>query len=142
MGCIWLQRPASRCGGTNKPWPGDVRYGASCSAGLSPGESPRPKLVGLGNPAQLQHSPTAFRIYASDEDVDDVDRGEIHNAAHALWRAEHIDERDAAAVIKCAVDAVRAAQEQLDNAVLRARQAGLSWARIGEAANMSPQAAH
>jgi hypothetical protein len=93
-------------------------------------------------PSQLQHDPTAFRIYASDEDIDDVDRGEIHNAAHALWRAEHIDELDAAGVIKGALAAVHAAQEQLDHAVLGARQAGQSWARIGEAANMSTQAAH
>ena len=93
-------------------------------------------------PSQLQHNPRTFRIYASDENVEDVDRDETHNAAHALWRAEHIDELDAAGVIKGALAAVHAAEEQLDNAVLRARQASLSWARIGEAANMSAQGAH
>jgi hypothetical protein len=91
-------------------------------------------------PATAQ--PSAFRIYASDEDVDDVDRAETHNAAHALWRADHIDELHAAGVIQAALAAVRAAEVELDNAVLRARQAGLSWARIGDAANMSAQAAH
>jgi len=75
------------------------------------------------------------------DDVDDVDRGETHNAAYALWRANHIDQLDAAGVIKGALAAVHAAEERLDNAVLSARQAGLSWARIGDA-SMSAQAAH
>jgi hypothetical protein len=93
-------------------------------------------------PSPLQHNRSAYRIYAADDDVDDVDGGETHNAAHAQWRAGHVDELDAAGVIKGALAAVHAAEEQLDNAVLRARHAGLSWARIGDAANMSAQAAH
>lgn len=72
-------------------------------------------------PSPLQHNPSAYRIYAADDDVDEL---------------------DAAGVIKGALAAVHAAEEQLDNAVLRARHAGLSWARIGDAANMSAQAAH
>jgi hypothetical protein len=94
-------------------------------------------------PSALQHDPTKFRIYAADQDVDDVgDTGETANAVVALWHREHIDDIDAAGAIKGAVAAVRAAEEDLDNAVLKARQAGLSWARIGDAANMSSQGAH
>ncbi|ORW06401.1 hypothetical protein [Mycobacterium kyorinense] len=93
-------------------------------------------------PSPLRHNPSEYRIYCPDEDVLDVDAGDVHTAAHALWRAEHIDELDAAGVIKGALAAVHAADEQLNSAVLAARQAGLSWARIGEAANMSAQGAH
>jgi hypothetical protein len=93
-------------------------------------------------PSALQHAPSVFRIYAADEDVDDVNAGDAADAAVALWHREHIDELDAAGVIKGALATVHTAEDQLDGAVLRARQAGLSWARIGEAANMSAQGAH
>lgn len=95
-------------------------------------------------PSPLQHDPNAFRIYAPDDDVLDagVDGADLGDAAYRVWRSEHIDALDAAVAIKGAAAAVRAADDKLDQAVLNARRAGLSWAKIGDAANMSAQAAH
>lgn len=59
-----------------------------------------------------------------------------------MWWNEHINDVDAEAAIKTALAAKRAGEEQLDEAVLRARQKRLSWAKIGAAAEMSAQAAH
>jgi hypothetical protein len=91
----------------------------------------------------LQHDPHAFRIYADDAHVVDAGAGDdLEDAARRLWRREHIDAIDAAAGIKAAIVAVRSAQDALDDAVRAARSRGLSWAKIGEAAGVSAQAAH
>jgi hypothetical protein len=94
-------------------------------------------------PSPVQHDPNTFRIYAADADVEDVAwADDVEPIARALWRREHIDERDAAGAISGALNAVRAAEDQLAQAVVRARRTGLSWARIGTAAGMSAQGAH
>jgi non-ribosomal peptide synthetase component F len=93
-------------------------------------------------PSPVRHDPDAFRIYAADEDILDVISGDANTAAHDVWWNEHINDVDAAAAIKTALAAIRAGEEQLDEAVLRARQKRLSWAKIGAAAEMSAQAAH
>lgn len=90
----------------------------------------------------IRHDPNMFRIYAADEDVLDVIGGDAYTAAHDVWQREHIDDIDAEAAIKTALSAIRAGEEQLDQAVVRARQNRLSWAKIGAAAQMSAQAAH
>lgn len=94
-------------------------------------------------PSPVQHDPNSFRIYAADTDVEDVGRADdVEPVARALWRREHIDERDAVAAIRAATRAIRSAEAQLTEAVLAARQRPLSWAKIGAAAGMSAQAAH
>jgi hypothetical protein len=94
-------------------------------------------------PSPMQHDPDAFRIYADDADVVDAGYGDdFEDAARLLWRREHIDAIDATTGIKAAVIAVRSAQDTLDDAVRAARGRGLSWAKIGEAAGVSAQAAH
>ncbi|TDH46669.1 AsnC family protein [Mycobacterium eburneum] len=94
-------------------------------------------------PSPTQHDPDRFRVYAADDDVEDIAwTGDVEQAAHALWRREHIDDLDAAGAITCALSVLRAAQAALDQAVIKARQRGLPWSKIGEAAGMSPQAAH
>jgi hypothetical protein len=94
-------------------------------------------------PSPMQHDPDALRIYADDGDVIDAGHGDdLEDAARRLWRRDHIEAIDAAAGIKAAVMAVRSAQHALDDGVRAARQRGLSWAKIGAAAGVSPQAAH
>jgi hypothetical protein len=93
-------------------------------------------------PSPVRHDPHAFRIYAADDDLLDVISGDVNMAAHDVWFNEHIDEVDGEAAIKAALAAIRAAEDQLDQAVVRARQKRLSWARIGAAAGMSAQSAH
>lgn len=119
-----------------------------CNCYLYP-NSERPKVWSSEElwtrvPSPLQHDPTAFRVYVPDDDVLDagVDGEDLGDAAHEVWRREHIDALDAAGAIKAAAAAVRTAEDDLYQAVLNARRAGLSWAKIGEAANMSAQAAH
>jgi hypothetical protein len=90
----------------------------------------------------VRHDPSAFRIYATDNDILDVISGDVYTAGHATWRNEHIDDIDAEAGIRTARVAIRSAQQQLDQAVLQARAKQLSWAKIGAAAEMSAQAAH
>jgi hypothetical protein len=92
----------------------------------------------VASPAR--HDPYAFRIYAADDEIFDVDA--THSAAHDVWWREHISDIDAEAAIKTAIAAIRAGEQQLDDAVMRARQKRLSWAKIGAAAEMSAQAAH
>ncbi|OBB95860.1 hypothetical protein [Mycolicibacterium peregrinum] len=91
-------------------------------------------------PSPVQHNPRVFRIYAADDDIYDVDTTEP--AARDVWWNDHINAIDAAAGIAAALAAVRAGETQLDEAVVRARQNRLSWAKIGAAAGMSGQAAH
>jgi len=94
-------------------------------------------------PSPVRHDPSAFRIYAADADVLDVIASDnVDSAGHTVWWNEHISDIDAEAEISAALAAIRSAEEQLDRAVLRARSKKLSWARIGEAAGMSGQAAH
>lgn len=93
-------------------------------------------------PSPVRHDPDAFRIYAADDDVLDVISSDANTAAHDVWWNEHINDVDAVAAIKAALAAIRAGEEQLDQAVVRARQNRLSWAKIGAAAEMSAQAAH
>jgi hypothetical protein len=93
-------------------------------------------------PSPLRHDPGAFRIYAADEDVLDVISGDANTAAHDVWWNEHINDVDAEAAITTALAAIRAGEQQLDRAVMQARTRQLSWAKIGAAAGMSPQAAH
>lgn len=90
----------------------------------------------------VRHDPDAFRIYAADEDILDVTSGDASTAAHDVWWNEHVSDVDAAAAIGAALAAIRAGEEQLDEAVIRARRNRLSWAKIGAAAGMSAQAAH
>jgi hypothetical protein len=87
----------------------------------------------------VRHDPSAFRIYATDDDILDVTGDD---AAYEVWWNDHINELDATAAITGALQAIRTGQEQLDQAVARARQNRLSWAKIGAAAGMSAQAAH
>ncbi|WP_066904301.1 AsnC family protein [Mycolicibacterium houstonense] len=91
-------------------------------------------------PSPVQHNPAAFRIYAADDDIYDVDTTDP--AAHDVWWNEHINAIDAAAGIEAALATIRAGEAQLDEAVIRAREKRLSWAKIGAAAGISPQAAH
>lgn len=84
----------------------------------------------------------AFRIYTADEDVLDVITGNAYTAAHGVWWNEHINDVDAEAAIKAALATIRTGEEQLGQAVVRAHRKGLSWAKIGGAAQMSAQAAH
>lgn len=93
-------------------------------------------------PSPVRHDPTAFRVYAADDDVLDVIASDVHSAGHAVWWSEHISDIDAAADIRAAVAAIRSGEDQLDRAVLQARAKQLSWAKIGAAAEMSAQAAH
>lgn len=93
-------------------------------------------------PSPVRHDPTAFRIYAADEDVLDVITGDAYTAARDVWWNGHINDVDAEAAIKAALAAIRVGEEQLDQAVVGARRKGLSWAKIGGAAQMSAQAAH
>lgn len=87
----------------------------------------------------VRDDPSAFRIYATDDDILDVTN---NDAAYEVWWNEHINELDTTAAITAALQAIRTGQEQLDRAVARARQNRLSWAKIGAAAGMSAQAAH
>lgn len=94
-------------------------------------------------PSPVQHDPGRFRLYAVDSDVEDISwDDDVEPAARALWRRDHIDEREAVGAISAAVSAVRAAEARLSETVLAGRRTGLSWARIGAAASMSAQAAH
>lgn len=93
-------------------------------------------------PSPARHDPSAFRIYAADDDVLDVIATDADSAGHAVWWNAHISDIDADAEIRAALAAIRSGKEQLDRAVLQARSRQLSWAKIGEAAGMSAQAAH
>lgn len=93
-------------------------------------------------PSPVRHDPHAFRIYAADDDILDVISGDAHTAGRAVWWDEHIGDIDAEADITAALAAIRAAEQQLDRAVLQARAKQLSWAKIGAAAEMSAQSAH
>ncbi|QZH69411.1 AsnC family protein [Mycolicibacterium farcinogenes] len=93
-------------------------------------------------PSPIRHDPSAFRIYAADEDVLDVITSDADAVAHDVWWNDHIKAVDVEAAIETALAAIRAGEVQLDEAVIRARQNRMSWAKIGAAAGMSPQAAH
>ncbi|KWX20519.1 hypothetical protein AFM11_30060 [Mycolicibacterium wolinskyi] len=93
-------------------------------------------------PSPVRHNPGEFRIYAADDDILDVDTGDTHTAAHDVWWRDHLADIDAEAAITRAIAAIRSAEDDLDEAVLRARRAQLSWAKIAAAAGMSPQSAH
>jgi hypothetical protein len=94
-------------------------------------------------PSPLQHDPASFRIYVADDDVPDVMyTNDIEDVARDLWRREHIDDLAAAGAVAGAAASVRAAEQQLDVAVLKARDAGLSWAKIGAKVGITAQSAH
>ena len=93
-------------------------------------------------PSPVRHDPKSLRIYAADEDVLDVISSDAHTAGHDVWWNEHISDIDAEADIRAAVAAIRSGEQQLERAVLQARTRQLSWAKIGAAAEMSPQSAH
>lgn len=93
-------------------------------------------------PSPVRHDPTAFRIYAADDDVLDVISGDAHTAGRDVWWNEHISDIDAEAEIGAALAVIRTGEQQLDQAVLQARTKQMSWAKIGAAAGMSAQAAH
>lgn len=94
-------------------------------------------------PSPVRHAPSAFRIFAADDDVLDVAMSEdVSTAGHSVWWNEHISDIDAEAEISVALEVIRSGEEQLDRAVLQARKKRLSWAKIGAAAGMSAQAAH
>lgn len=94
-------------------------------------------------PSRALQDVAAGKIYASDDDVADVSiRADVEAAALTLLRREHLDGDMAVAEIQAARQEVARAQTRLDAAVQAARAAGLSWAAIGEAADMAAQSAH
>lgn len=83
------------------------------------------------------------RVFAGDDDVACAgDRDDVKEAAQDIWMREHIEPLDVDDEIRAAINARREAEDRLDAAVSKARQVGLSWAKIGEAAGMTAQSAH
>ncbi|PYE13570.1 hypothetical protein DFR67_116124 [Williamsia limnetica] len=82
------------------------------------------------------------RVFAPDTDVHADDRPEVAEAAHAVWRREHLDPIDVDDEIQAAAEARRNADARLDAAVAEARRLGRSWADIGAAAGMTRQSAN
>lgn len=83
------------------------------------------------------------RIFAVDDDASFVSEVPgVDAAARRVWVRDHLEPADVRASIRAAVAARKAADAQLDDAVLRARQTGLSWAAIAAEAEMKPQSAH
>lgn len=74
-------------------------------------------------------------------DADGYEPGWVEDEGHREWQA-HIAPFEALDVVRDATSAVRDAQRRLDTAVNAARAAGASWLDIGNAADMSRQAAH
>ena len=94
-------------------------------------------------PSKALEDIAAYKVYAADEDVIDVDlRSDVEEAAREQWRREHVDAIDAGGAVEDAVRSLRTAQANLDAAVRAARRRGLSWAKVGAAAGMTAQAAH
>lgn len=85
----------------------------------------------------------AAKIFAADTDVVDVGwREDVQDAMRAYWRREHMAEAEAFGAVRAASRSVKEASAALSEAVAAARGAGLSWSKIGEAAEMSGQSAH
>jgi len=83
------------------------------------------------------------RVFAGDDDVSCAgDRDDVREAAQDVWMREHIEPLDVDDEIRAAVTARREADDQLAAAVSKARQVGLSWARIGAAVGITAQSAH
>jgi hypothetical protein len=40
----------------------------------------------------VRHDPSAFRIYAADDDILDVISGDVYTAGRAVWSNEHIND--------------------------------------------------
>ena len=93
--------------------------------------------------SRMQQDPSTFRLYAPDESVVDPTFGEeVEEAGRALWQREHVDERDALGTIAGGVALQRAGADAVDAGVRKARNIGLSWAKIGATIGVSGQAAH
>lgn len=94
-------------------------------------------------PSQSLEDLARFRIFADDLDASfPGDRDEVAHAAMRRWEQEHLTPLDVDDEIRAAVAARRAADAQLDAAVVRARKIGRSWAKIGAAAGMTAQSAN
>lgn len=94
-------------------------------------------------PSKALENLSAAKVFATDTDVVDVGwREDVQDATRAYWRREHMAEADAFAAIRTASRSVKEATAALSEAVAAARNAGLSWSKIGEAAEMSGQSAH
>lgn len=91
----------------------------------------------------VQQDAKAFRIFAADDSVTDPTfADDVEAAAQDLWWCEHVAELDAIGALAGSVALSHAAASAMDDAVLKSRGVGLSWAKIGATLNMSPQAAH
>lgn len=65
----------------------------------------------------------------------------VEDTVHGEWLA-HVAPAEAVTEVAAAAHDVAAATERLDDAAIRARLAGASWAAIGAAAGITRQAAH
>jgi hypothetical protein len=89
-----------------------------------------------------QHDVNAFRVFALDAMVEDIDLDEnVRAAAIALWHREHLDAVIARGEITVLAEAMSGPKEALRESLLSARDAGLDWSFIVAAANMTRQQA-
>lgn len=94
-------------------------------------------------PSKALENLSAAKVYAADTDVVDVGwREDVQDAMRAYWQREHMAEADAFRAIRTASRSVKEATAALTEAVTTARGIGLSWSKIGDAAEMSTQSAH
>lgn len=83
------------------------------------------------------------RVFAPDDEIADITfRGDVVEAAQAVWMREHVLPHGCIDAIRRAATARRAAEDQLDEAVAVARRLGRSWTDIGRAAGMTRQSAN
>lgn len=89
-----------------------------------------------------QHDVNAFRVFALDTMVEDIDLAEdVRAAAFALWRREHLDAVIARGEITVLAEAMSGQKEALRGALVSAREKGLDWSFIVAAAKMTRQQA-
>jgi hypothetical protein len=92
-------------------------------------------------PAEKAADPARHLVYwASPDRWDDGAPAAVKDAIREEWKA-HLPSPEITGV-KNAAAAARKADDALDDAVRRARQAGATWEAIGDAAGMTRQAAH
>lgn len=91
-------------------------------------------------PTSADHDPARHQVHAPGAGVHADPPDDLEEAIGAEWRA-HLPS-PAIAVVSAAAEAARKAGADLDDAVRLARDAGESWAAIGDAAGMTRQAAN
>lgn len=96
-------------------------------------------------PSKALEDVAAGRIYAPDDHVPDVNENDDEDRLAPLelqWRREHVDNLEELTRLRRIRSHLRAADVELEEAVMAARAAGFSWEAIGANLGMTRQSAH